>query len=59
MASDATVSRALFPAADGRIVLGRYFTDYDDYYANVEVDELIFFNNSLTTGEVQLLSAAV
>ena len=33
--------------------------DYDNYYANVEVDELIFFNNSLTTREVQLLSEAV
>ena len=59
MASDATASLALYPAGDGRIVVGRYFTDYDNFYADIEVDELIFFNKSLTIGEVQLLSAAV
>ena len=41
------------------ILTNAHITDYDNYYANVEVDELIFFNNSLTTREVQLLSAAV
>ena len=40
-------------AGDGRIVVGRRFTNQDMDYANVQVDELNFFNQSLTSAEVQ------
>ena len=36
-------------AGDGRIVVGRYFTDDDRYYMSMQIDELIFFNKSLST----------
>ena len=41
------------PAGDGRIVVGRYYKNYDSYYASVQVDELIYFNVSLNTDDVQ------
>ena len=29
---------------DGRVVLGRRYTDRDELYASVNLDELLFFN---------------
>ena len=34
---------------DGRIVVGRLYTERDLRYASIDVDELIFFNQSLST----------
>ena len=42
-------------AGDGRIVIGRRFTDVDEKYASVQVDELIFFNKSLKTAEIDAI----
>ena len=44
-----------FIFGDGRIVVGRLLTDQDDSYSSVQVDELIYFNASLTSDEVQLI----
>ena len=41
---------------DGRIVIGRYHTDWDDRYASVQLDELIFFNMKLSESEITVLS---
>ena len=38
---------AAHSAGDGRIVVGRYYTDEDKRYASLQIDELIFFNKSL------------
>ena len=46
---DQSVSKS----GDGRIVVGRPFTDKDERYVSIQVDELIFFNRALTTDEVQ------
>ena len=40
-------------AGDGRIVVGRRFTNSNQHYASVQVDELIYFNQVLTGAEVQ------
>ena len=40
---------------DSRIVIGRSFTEVDEDYASVEVDELLFFNEALTEPEINLL----
>ena len=40
---------------DGKITLGRIFTKYDDYYATVQVDEMLLFDQSLKIKEIQLL----
>ena len=36
-------------------VLGRRYTGRDQEYANVDVDELIFFNQSLSTADITAL----
>ena len=38
---------------DGRVVLGRVFTDSNSYYASVDVDEILFFNKALTGGDIR------
>ena len=40
---------------DGRIVVGRRFTDMDQQYASIMVDELLFFNLYLTPEEISVL----
>ena len=42
--------------SNGRIVIGRAFTEINNYYASVQVDELLFFNRSLTEQEIGMLS---
>ena len=37
---------------DGRVVVGKKYVDNNNYYAHVEVDELIFFNKALMEEEV-------
>ena len=44
-----------YPAGDGRIVVGRTFTDEDRFYASMQIDELIFFNKALSTNDIKLL----
>ena len=47
------------PAGEGRIVIGRAFPDQDRDYASLQVDELIFFNQSLSDNEIkQIYNAA-
>ena len=38
---------------DGMSVVGRLYTNLDQYYASVQVDELIYFNAALTSDDVQ------
>ena len=42
-----------YSTGDGRIVVGRRLTNLDENYASVQVDELIYFNASLTSDDVQ------
>ena len=55
VASDTSNDGGSHSAGDGRIVVGRYNTGEDGNYASVEVDELIFFNRSLSTLEIRTL----
>ena len=48
-------SSTINAAGDGQVVFGRSFVDEDDRYTNVEIDELIFFNEALSDGEVREL----
>ena len=45
-------SSSPFPTGVSRIVIGRYFTNEDKEYSTVHIDELIYFNNSLTNEEI-------
>ena len=58
MASDMENYVASFSAGEGSIVVGRYYTDQDKNYASVMVDELIFFNHSLTLEEIKALATS-
>ena len=40
---------------DGRVVVGRRYINTNGDYAHVEVDELIFFNQALSTEEINQL----
>ena len=54
-ARDTTKGSGTFPTGDGRIVLGRGYTDQDQDYASVMIDELIYFNKALTDEENHVL----
>ena len=56
--SDTTKFPGTLSAGDGRIVVGRRYTNTDYHYASVRVDELIFFNQALTQQEITALAAA-
>ena len=43
-------------ALDRKIVIGRQFTEVDGFYSSLIMDELMFFNRTLTDREIQVLS---
>ena len=59
VANGTTKESASRSAGDGRIVVGRIFTDVDNHYNSLEVDELIFFNSSLVLKEVVALATGM
>ena len=44
-----------YPPGDGRVVIGRRFTNRDEWYASAEVDELTLWNRALTLQEIQAI----
>ena len=40
-------------AGTGDVVLGRRFTNDDNYYTSAQVDELMFFNRNLSASEME------
>ena len=59
VASSMTKVAASHSAGDSRIVVGRAYTDKETDqkrdYVSMEIDELIFFNEALSTGDIKLL----
>ena len=45
-----------YKAESGRVVLGRQYIDDNDHYASVDVDELLFFNETMTDQNIQDMS---
>ena len=46
-----------YSAGDGRIVVGRHYTNFDRlYYASVRIGGLLFFNRALTAAEISTLA---
>ena len=41
---------------DGRIIIGRQYTDTDGLYTSIQIDELRFFNRTLTEAQILMLS---
>ena len=54
--SDTTRNPNSYETGDGRIVIGRLYTEWDTNYASVQLDELIFFNTKLTDSEIRMLA---
>ena len=55
VASDSMKDAFSYPQGDGSVVLGRRFTHIDGYYPNADVDEILFFNQSLTDEQISQL----
>ena len=53
--TDSTIQEDDTTPGNGRIVIGRSFTEIDDYYTSMEVDELCFFNEVLSAQEIKYL----
>ena len=58
VSSDTTKYAGPYLPGDGRIVVGRVYTDSDQLYSSVQVDELLFFNRNLTLNEITSLANA-
>ena len=43
-------------AHDARIVIGRFYTGHNSSYASFDMDELLFFNKSLTEEEIKMMN---
>ena len=56
VAGDTTKTAVTKSIGDGRIVVGRYYTDRDEKYSSLLLDECIIFNNSLSISDIQMLS---
>ena len=55
VAGSSVKSEASHSPSDGRFVVGRYYTDSDQDYVTVQIDELTFFNHHLTLEEITTL----
>ena len=44
---------------DGRVVVGRLYTDRDMLYVSVQIDELAFFNKALSKTDITAMYNAV
>ena len=53
--NDTIISQSSRNESNGRIVIGRSYTELI-FDASVQVDEMVFFNKSLTEAEITLLS---
>ena len=42
---------------NGRIVIGRAFTEIDDFYSSMEMDALLLFNRFLTSAQISLINS--
>ena len=55
VARETPTSTQNFGPGDGKIVLGRYYSNSDQKYQNVQIDELIYFNQALTLDQIKHL----
>ena len=60
-ATDDTKETDNYSPGDGRVVVGRYYTNFyhEDEYEGVSVDELLFFNTKLDSDQITAIASAV
>ena len=54
---DVTKNDVACSTGDGRVVIGCAFPDADCFYGTFKIDELIFFNQTLTPEEILILGS--
>ena len=59
VASDTAKEIQSYSLGDDRIIVDRWYTDSNEKYAGLHVDELMYFNTVLSTEEVYLLYLTV
>ena len=55
VASDTTKDGRTRHAPNGKIVVGRMYTDHNVYYSSIKIDELALFNQALSSTEIRAL----
>ena len=55
--SDPSKSKYAIKKGNGRIAIGRYFTQNSWRDGSVDVDELVLFSQALTSGEIERLNS--
>ena len=55
VASDTTSWGYIRHAPNGKIVIGRVYTDHNVYYSSVHIDDLALFNRALNSTEISAL----
>ena len=55
VANDSTRRAASVGDGDGTVVVGRVYTDNDKWYGSFNMDELVFFDRTLSAEEARLL----
>ena len=50
--SDDMKSSRAIASGNGRVVVGRIYTNYDAQHGGIDVDELLFFNQALSDQQV-------
>ena len=50
--SDRSINEGFNTAGNGRIVIGRSFTEVNDFYTTMEMEELVIFNRFLTDEQI-------
>ena len=50
------ILRSRATAQDGKIVIGRSFSDTNSLYTSLEIDELIFINRAVNDDEIRMMS---
>ena len=46
------VDSSFAPSGSGQTVIGRYFSDREERYTSLEIDELAYFNMNLNTDQI-------
>ena len=54
--SDTSKSAGRFFPEDRNIVLGRLFVNYNEEYSTAHFDDVLFFNQALTEGQINRLN---
>ena len=59
VAIDKKINEEINSLGNGRIAVGRRFSESDERHASVQMDELLFFDEALTDAEITMLGKSM